>query len=240
MIQYKLPEEILPELPIDEQLKDLMELKGVFKDMGISISNTRIDRYYIFLEFILNNSVDTFVSNNDINPCKFFPNSENTIFKSNADWILYIIREIHELLWIVKGFKKYKPKGLDVKLKKIISGADFAVFDTNDMSRNLQYELRIASYFCQIGWEVDLSTLTDIVVNTKKFYLFIECKRAGKKFISRIKEAHKQINKRVPKIKNNKPCYSLICIDVTQKAFPHNGLVCGSTAELTKYFIQKK
>lgn len=234
MKSYKLPLKTLPYLSLEDHLKDLKEMIMFLEDIKINVSNTRISRYAQFLESIYKNEATE--------PANFFPNAISTRFKSYDDWFLYIIREIHELIWIVKGIKKNKPKGLEDKLTNIVSGSDFAALDKNDHSRNLQYELRIASYFCQMNWDVDLSTLTDIVVHAPKFNLFLECKKVTNlnKLSKRLNEARNQINNRMPKQYLSKPCYSFLCIDVTKVAFPHNGLVWGLTPEHTKDIIQDK
>ena len=126
-----------------------------------------------------------------------FKNSTDGPFKSSNDWYLYTLREVHELMWILKGLKKHIPKGIDEKLGIIVSGRDFAALDSNSLSRNTQFELRIASYFCQAGCYVDLSGKTDIVAFNKKHAFYTECKRVGssQQLEGRLSYAKEQLNK---------------------------------------------
>lgn len=72
--------------------------------MGISTDNTRLDRYEKYLESV--------IDDNKIIKSKIFTVSEDNPFKSETDWLLYVLREIHELMWILKGLESSMPIGI--------------------------------------------------------------------------------------------------------------------------------
>ena len=145
-------------------------------------------------------------------------------------------------MWILKGLKKHIPKGVDEKLKLIVSGRDFAALDSNSLSRNTQFELRIASYFCQTGCSVDLSRKTDIIAFNKKYAFYTECKRIGspKQLESKLSYATKQLNQEMPRRLFGKIVTGCIAADVTKVAFEHNELTFGMTNEHSRDVIQEK
>ena len=231
--EYRIPTISLPFVPIQEQLKDLIEFKEFIEEFDLSTKNSRIDRYIQYFEKIVNSET--------VDPKKIFKNSSDSPCKQNSDWFLYLLRELHELNWIHKGLKQHKPKGIKNKLEIIISGRDIAALDKNSLSRDIQFELRIASYFCQSKFEVDLSSETDIILMNSKNIYFIECKRITslKALKERLSDAKEQLLKRIPKEFTKKPYYGIVALDVTKVAFPHNGLVFGVTPEHSKKNIQK-
>ena len=239
MKKYELSLKTLPSLDLKHHLNDLNELKDFLINFSIDIKNTRIERYIKYFQLILRDSEQE-VQIEEIE--KIFKHSPKNIFQHQIDYHLYILREVHELMWILKGLKVVSPLGIEKRLKTIISGKDFATLDSSTNSRNTQFELRIASYFCQFGCRVDLSTETDIIAYTQKQIYYIECKRVGNqnKLEERLSEARKQLQKRMPKKITNKDIYGCIAIDVTKVAFSHNGLTFAKTNEHSKDIIQDK
>lgn len=231
---YKIPTKSLPELEIPEHLKDLYEFRDFLEGRGISTKNTRISRYSEYLEKLSNAEL--------INESLIFKNSTDGSFESSGDWYLYTLREVHELMWILKGLKMHIPKGIDEKLKLIVSGRDFAALDSTSHSRNTQFELRIASYFCQAGCYVDLSSKTDIVALTKKYAFYTECKRVGsvKQLKGRLSAAKKQLNEIMPRNFRGRIVAGCVATDVTKIAFAHNGLTFGLTNEHSRDVVQEK
>ena len=231
---YEFPTQSLPSLDISVHIEDLQEITNFLESRGISTKNTRISRYSDYLkERSHSGSLDEF---------KIFKNSTDGPFESSADWYLYTLREVHELMWILKGLKKHIPKGVDEKLELIVSGCDFAALDSNSLSRNTQFELRIASYFCQTGCNVDLSSKTDIIAFNKKYAFYTECKRVGspKQLESRLSYASKQLNQKMPRRVLGRIVNGCIAADVTKVAFAHNGLTFGMTNEHSRDVIQEK
>jgi hypothetical protein len=145
-------------------------------------------------------------------------------------------------MWILKGLKIHMPVGADEKLRLIVKGRDFAALDQDSQSRDTQFELRIASYFCQSGCEVDMTTDTDVIARTDRHAFFVECKRVGSKskLRARISEARGQLAQRMPSNAGDRSLLGCIAVDVTRVAFTHNGLTMGVTNEHSRDVIQKK
>jgi hypothetical protein len=233
-VYYNLPTESLPTIDSSGRLADLIEFKCFLESHGITTQNTRIERYIQYFEQI--------VAGVEAVEISIFKNSQDERFKSKTDWLLYSLREVDELMWILKGFKTHVPNGLADRLKDLVSGSDFAALDTNSRARNVEYELRIASYFCQAGYQVDLSTETDIIALNDNFAFFIECKRvaSASQVKQRLAEAVKQLARRMPRKHLNKHAYGYVALDVTKVAYSHNGLTFGVTPEHSKDINQNK
>ena len=231
---YSLPTESLPTLDYSVRLADLIEFKCFLESHGITTQNTRIERYIQYFEQVVVGVEAAEVS--------IFKNSQDERFKSKTDWLLYALREVDELMWILKGFKTHVPNGLADRLKDLVSGSDFAALDTNSRARNVEFELRIASYFCQAGYQVDLSTTTDIIALNGDFAFFIECKRvaSASQVKQRLAEAVKQLGRRMPRKHLNRHAYGYVALDVTKVAYSHNGLTWGITPEHSKDINQNK
>jgi hypothetical protein len=201
---------------------------------GVKTVNTRIERYIRYLEQA--------VKEGQGNAGQIFKNVQDARFRSPMDWVLYVMRETHELMWIVKGLKAHLPQGVDEKLKIVVAGRDFAALDLDSSSRNAQFELRIASYFCQTGCEVVLSRGTDIVAMTEREAFHVECKRIGAaaQVGKRLGEARKQLKARMPRKVGRRTAYGCVAADVTKVAFTHNGITMGVTNAHSRDVIQEK
>lgn len=211
---YPIPNETMPGMDLAQHLADLLEIRNFIQGRGIETRNTRIERYIEYLRLV--------IAQDPINPVMVFKNSTEGPFESPADWRLYVLREVHELMWILKGLKVLLPLGIDEKLKIIVGGSDFAALDGDSLSRNTQFELRIASYFCQAGCEVDLSTETDIIALTDEQAFFLECKRVGNQnqLAKRLSEARKQLQARMPEKVGKRIAFGSIAVDVTRSRSP--------------------
>ena len=230
---YEIPKE---EIISNSQcgLEKLIQFREFLINLGINAQHSRIAKYIDFLEAINKNL--------NFDPTEIFTETHDDRFHSLQDWFVYTLREVSELFWIYRALNIRMPKGVEEKLKLINSGRDFTAFDTNSTSRDTQFELRIASYFCSKDLIIDVSTETDIIIEFGKFFLYIECKRihSEKKLMRNIYEASDQLKSRMPKKRGGKPCYGIIAIDVTALAFPHQGLVFGVTPEHNRKIIQEK
>lgn len=231
---YPLPQYSLPGLDLKHQLEDLLELRRFLESRGIQTHNTRIARYIEYLDHSIHGKL--------IPPSGIFKNIKDSRFRSDLDWFLYVLRETHELNWIWKGLKINVPTGIDKKMQKIVSGTDFAAIDSNTEARNTQFELRIASYFCQSGCTVDLSTDTDVIATCKQFTFYVECKRiaAGGNLERNLVQAKRQLLRHIPAMTDKSGIYGIIAADVTRVAFIQNGLTMGITADNTRDIIQNK
>lgn len=233
---YPLPTETMPSLDLKHHLEDLQEIRDFIECRGVATQNTRLDRYAQFYEEADARGLKS------VDAAAIFKNSLDPRFRNSADWLLYVLREVHELMWITQGLKVHAPLGVHDKLETIVGGRDFAALDRDSRSRDDQFELRIASYFCQSGFEVDMSTDTDIIARTDQFQFFIECKRVrGKNQLrKRLSEARDQLRKRMPRKDGARIVMGCIAADVTKLAFSHNGLTFGMTNEHSRNVIQRK
>ncbi len=231
---YKLPLETISALEFSHHVEDLVELREFLERRGIRTKNTRIERYADYLRHAIEEDL--------VDAEMIFKNSTDGPFENRTDWILYVLREVHELMWILKGLRVQVPSGIDEKLKVIVGGRDFAALDSNSNSRNTQFELRIASYFCQAGCDVDLSTDTDIIALSDDQAYYLECKRVGNdnQLAKRLLEARKQLRRRMPEKHDSRVIYGCIAADVTKVAFSHNGLTWATTNEHSKDVVQEK
>jgi hypothetical protein len=231
---YQLPAETLPSLELSHHLEDLVEIRDFLRGRGIETKNTRIERYIHYLHQV--------TTQGPTDASRIFKNSVSGPFESPIDWMLYVLREVHELMWILKGLAVHLPLGIDEKLRIIAGGSDFASLDTDSQSRDIQFELRIASYFCQAGCAVDLSTETDIIALTDNQAFYLECKRVGShsQLAKRLSAARKQLHQRMPKKDGKRVVFGCIAADVTRVAFSHNGLTFGVTNEHSRDVVQEK
>lgn len=231
---YESPTESIPGLNFTDHVADLIEMRDFFNDRGIPTKNTRIDRYSQYLT--------EFISGKPFNEKLVFKSSIDERFKSGTDWLLYVLREVHEFAWILKGIKTQTPAGLESKLGMLVSGSDFAALDSNTLSRNVQFELRIASYFCRSGCEVDLTHLTDLIGLNKEYAFFAECKRVGSiaQLKKLLKEAKRQLNRSMPSRYKERIAFGCIAADVTKAVYNHYGITWAITYEHSKDILQNK
>jgi hypothetical protein len=212
----------------------LVTFQNFLEERGIQTTNTRIERYIEYLRQAVGEGL--------IDAATIFKNSTEGPFQHSTDWMLYILREVHELMWILKGVKVQVPLGVDEKLRVTVGGSDFAALDADSKSRNAQFELRIASYFCQAGCEVDLSSETDVIALSDGEAFYLECKRVGSanQLAKRLSEAKKQLSRRMPRKNGKRVTYECVAADVTKCAFTHNGLTFAVTNEHSRDVIQEK
>ena len=231
---YQLPIETIPGLELSHHLDDLIAFQDFLEERRIQTTNTRIERYIEYFRQAERQGV--------IDGATIFKNSTEGPFKHSTDWWLYILREIHELMWILKGMQVQAPPRVDDKLRIIVSGSDFAALDKDSKSRNTQFELRIASYFCQAGCQVDLSTETDVIALSDDEAFYLECKRVGSasQLAKRLSEAKKQLSRRMPRKNGKRITYGCVAADVTMCAFAHNGLTWAVTNEHSRDVVQEK
>lgn len=233
---FSKPTHSLPGLALTDRLSDIEELRNFLHSRGIQTQNTRIARYQKYLEHASGGA-------GQLNESEIFKSVSDERFQSSTDWYLYILREVNELSFIMRGIKKSLPKGVDEKLQKILSGSDFAALDKNTESRNTQYELRIASYFCQAEFDVDLTNLTDIIATKGRDTFYIECKRVSndKQLEENILKAKSQLVARMPSKRHITMRYhGIIALDVTKVAYTHNGITMGITNDHAKTATQQK
>ena len=237
---FKLPAKTLTTLDYKHYLEDLMGFNNYLNELGISTKHTRIERYIYFYETLIEKQ-------DEFDPQTIFKNVKEFPGEHFEDWALYILREANELVWIYNSIKaglkkKCRIVGLTSKLSEIVGGSDITALDQKTHSRNIQFELRIASYFMNAGYNIEFSELTDIIASRNRHTFYIECKRVENtsKITKRLGDAAKQLTKNSNITKHKKKTYSIIAIDVTKVAYPHNGVSFGFTPEMTRDKIQEK
>lgn len=228
---YPIPNQEIPGLSYEVHLEDLKKFISLVESLGINVAGTRIARYQSYYEALVEGTADEE---------KIFQGISGRKFDNPHDLKLYVLREAHEIMWILKGLKKHLPKGVEDKLKQVVGGRDFAALDQDSSSRNTQFELRIASYFCQAGYSVDMSSMADIVATHDRTAYFVECKRVTSSgaLNKRLKEAKKQLKTRLARFTLVPREFGVIAIDVTKVAFKFNGLTLGVTADHAKDVIR--
>jgi len=231
---YAWPTQTLPSLSLEHHLADMQEFAEWIESVGIRTANTRISRYIRYLDSCRHEA--------DPLGTSIFHDHDEHPFKSAIDRYLYVLREVHELMWIFGGIKINKPKGIENKLRIIVGGSDFAALDQDSTSRNIQFELRIASYFCREGYLVDLSSETTDIIASKKDTFHTQCKRIAseRRLARRTKEAERQHKLHLPRSGLSSRNYGIVALDVTKLAFDHNGLTWGMTAEHSRDVIREK
>lgn len=206
----------------------LREVLDYFSNCGVDTKPTRLPKYQEYLQRYDNEK-------------ELYEPSEYEGLH-NLDLVLYAIRETQELHWIVQGFKA---SSIDVNadmLKPLVSGKDFARYDKDKAARNLQFEYRIASYFLQQGYAVNLDRICDIEASLSGVQFYIECKRvtSDTKLTRRMKDANKQLGSRYKQHLAKSNVHGIIAIDVTGIAYPHQGSTWGFGQKNCREVIQKK
>lgn len=140
--------------------------------------------------------------------------------ESLEDYRKYILisKEVDDFLRVSNVFREYSNKELFEKIRKISSGKKYRediLKSSEDPSRDFLHELSVASKFMKAGFDVDVSGDCDVVVKAYEKTVYIECKRikSESKVTKRVKNANKQIERRIGASKKNKIGY--IAIDVT-------------------------
>ena len=127
-------------------------------------------------------------------------------------------RELFELIWIYKNFVGQKSDKIRDYVKKTLKGvvASNLDYSKDQSSRNYLFELRVASYFLNAGYEINLDTDCDLVAFKNNEKYFVECKRLTSygKIGERIKEASKQLEKRLSDDPSKKK-YAIIWVDLS-------------------------
>jgi hypothetical protein len=153
--------------------------------------------------------------------------------------LIFVMREMDEWSWIYRGLMQCEPAGSFDLLKQAMGGVAFAKGEAEDTRpRNIQLELRIASYFLQAGFAVSFSGLADLVVDVDGFPVFIECKRLNspKQVIKRGKEAARQLKHRYQTF--HKSSYGLVVLDAGRTIHPKQGVVSGPTEAIIREGLQ--
>ncbi len=191
-----------------DKLTNALELIKYLEEKGINAKRSRLGRYTEFYDRYL---------------------AEKCSEQEVRDHLLFVMREMDEWSWIFRGLTVNEPDGFLELLKIAIGGPAYAKEETeNTRPRNIQLELRVASYFIQAGYEVSFSGIEDLLVKVGRYPVFIECKRVGseKQIRKRAKEAVKQLQRRYAGARG--PSYGLAVLDVGRIIHPMQGIAMGA------------
>ncbi|HEC59000.1 hypothetical protein LCGC14_0751080 [marine sediment metagenome] len=190
-----------------EKLTNARALINYLEEKGINARRSRIGRYTEFYDRYLSQKC-----------------SEQEV----RDHLLFVMREMDEWSWIYRGLTIKEPDGFLELLKIAIGGPEYAKEETeNTRPRNIQLELRVASYFLQAGYEVSFAGVEDLLVKIGRYRVFIECKRIGsaKQIRKRAKEAVRQLKRRYAGARGQS--YGLAVLDVSRVIHPLQGIAMG-------------
>ena len=142
--------------------------------------------------------------------------------------------EAVELIRIKTAFEESDTGQLLENIKKMTGGQKFRNSSKADQSRDFAFELGVATRFIRAGYEVDLKSISDLVVTIDGRNLYVECKRlkSYSQFEKRAKEANKQIRRRIEQDRSSKS-RGLIALNVTDVVNANAGVIV--TDHVDKY-----
>ena len=179
---------------IESEYKDACEW---ITDLGIEYKRTRFGNYEKdFAEFIKGEG------------------KENA--KESVKTFMNAHQEANELIRVKNSFDSFNSSQALETIKKSVAGQRFRNGSKTDQSRDFAFELSMASRFIKAGYEVDLRTITDIVVQVNDRKLYVECKRvkSEKQLEKRVKEANTQTKTRIKNDTSSKS-RSFIALNLT-------------------------
>lgn len=143
--------------------------------------------------------------------------------KESVSIFLNAQKEANELVRIMNVFKSFDADSIIEPIKKMTSGQRFRNATTKDQSRDFAFELGMASRFIKAGYEVDLRSISDLVVDIDGTKFYVECKRmkSFKQLGKRVKEANEQINRRLTADRSSKS-RGMIALNVTDIVLEDN------------------
>lgn len=210
-------------ISFDQLEIDLLKAIEFLKSYDLEINSTRIDKYKKDLkEFIY------------VYRSKNFNKLKDSYFQQRmADSLI----ESSEWIRIAKGLRGIEDSSLKSKLKQFVEGPKVTSNENmnSSISRNIGFELLIASHFYVAGYEIDLSSDCDIIVKDNSKLIFIECKRPSSKIklIKRVRDAYNQLSERF-KLTNENP-YGIIAISIGKTLNPDQNIITAKdTNELDK------
>lgn len=122
-------------------------------------------------------------------------------------------QECIQIVQVYEAFKDVKSNNFDERIKKIVAGQDFYnPSNKEDQPRDFLYELLVAAWFKQLGYEIDFDQLTDVVAKKNNKTVYIECKRI--KSNNGLEENFSKACKQLKRIDKTENVYGLVFIDV--------------------------
>lgn len=178
----------------------MSQLDDVFKwikDKNLKVDLSRYSRYKGYIDdfYDMGNSKDIL------------------ILKPKFERLNEAAQECFQIVQVYEAFKDVKSNNFDERIKRIVAGQDFYnSANAEDQPRDFLYELLVATWFKESGYEIDFDQLTDVVAIKDNKTVYIECKRikSNRGLEKNFRKACKQL-KRIDKTENT---YGLVFIDV--------------------------
>ncbi|MGD0820980.1 MAG: hypothetical protein ABSA71_09565 [Desulfomonilia bacterium] len=155
-------------------------------------------------------------------------------FKRDFPYQVTALSEAMELMRIHRGLSDLYSSDLKDKIKFILSGKEGRSSASNfDPSRDIAFELLLASRCRRAGLRIDIGDKADLVVYYNGIEIFLECKRLKSfdKVNKRIKEALKQLHSRYKTAQSPASARGLLALSITDLINPEHGLIIGSTVQ---------
>jgi len=140
--------------------------------------------------------------------------------------------EANELIRLKNSFMNFDCSEILETIKKSVSGQRFRNASKTDQSRDFAFELGVASRFINAGYNVDLRTISDLVVKIDDITLFVECKRIKsiQQLEKRVKEANTQISNRIS-VNTSSKARGLIALNLTDIINPEAMPIISTSVE---------
>ncbi len=191
-----------------------------FESFGFSVAVTRIRKYKDCIDelahYYRSGTLDTAQFKRDF-PCQ-----------------VTALSEAMELMRIHKGLADLYCSDLQDKIKFVLSGKEGRPSASDfDPSRDIAFELLLASRCRQAGLKIDIGDKADLVVYCNGMELFLECKRlkSSDKVNKRIKHALRQLHSRYKSAQSPTSARGLLALSITDLINPAHGLMVGSTVK---------
>lgn len=196
---------------LEEEYKDACQW---ISDLGIEFRRTRFGDY--------EKDFDEFIKGGGKGDAK---ESVKSFFNAQL--------EANDLIRVKNTFDSFNSAQALETIKKSVAGQKFRNGSQTDQSRDFAFELSMASRFIRAGYDVDLRTITDIVVEIDGKRLYVECKRikSEKQLEKRVKEANTQTKTRLTKDTSSR-ARSFIALNLTDIINPTAMPMIQSSLEL--------
>lgn len=167
---------------------------------------------------------------------------DTTQFQRDFPHQVTALSEAAEVMRIHRGLADLYSSNLKDKITFVLSGKDGRPSPSDfDPSRDIAFELLLASRCHRAGLEIDIGVKADLVVHFAGIELFLECKRlkSAGKTDKRIKHALKQLHTRYKSAQSPISARGLIALSITDLANPEHGLMTGNSAEEVGAKVQR-
>lgn len=152
------------------------------------------------------------------------------------------LSEAAEIMRIHRGLVDLYSSELKEKISVVLSGKDGRPSPSDfDPSRDIAFELLLASLCRRAGLHVDIGAQADLIVYFAGIELFVECKRlkSSGKTRKRIKDALKQLHARYKSAQSPDAARGILALSITDLANPKHCLITGKSAHEVSEKVQR-